>query len=37
MWIRERTGHSPTSKMVDRYTRMAVTLADLDYEPFPDM
>ena len=23
--------------MLDRYTRMAVTLADLNYEPFPDV
>jgi hypothetical protein len=23
--------------MLDPYTRMAVTLADLDYEPFPDV
>jgi hypothetical protein len=22
--------------MLERYTRMAVTLADLDYQPFPD-
>jgi len=37
VWIRERTGHSPTSDMVDRYARMAQTLADLNYEPFPDV
>jgi hypothetical protein len=35
-WIRARTGHAPGSNMVDRYARMAVTLADLDYRPFPD-
>jgi hypothetical protein len=36
-WTKTHTGHSATSKMLDRYTRMAVTLADLDYEPFPDV
>ena len=36
-WIRERTGHSPSGKMIDRYTRQAQTLADLGYEPFPDV
>lgn len=36
-WTKQRTGHTATSKMLDRYTRMAVTLADLDYEPFPNV
>ena len=36
-WIRERSGHSPSGKMIDRYTRQAQTLADLGYEPFPDV
>jgi len=36
-WIKERTGHTPTSNMLDRYTRMAVTLADLSFTPFPDV
>jgi integrase len=36
-WITERTGHTPMSDMVKRYTRMAQTLADLRYEPFPDV
>jgi integrase len=37
LWITERTGHTPTSAMLRRYTRMAQTLADLGYEPFPDV
>jgi integrase len=37
LWIGERSGHRPTGKMLDRYTRQAVTLADLRYEPFPDV
>jgi hypothetical protein len=36
-WIRARTGHAPGGNMVDRYARMAQTLADLDYTPFPDV
>jgi hypothetical protein len=36
-WIKDRTGWSPTSEMIDRYTRMAGTLADLNYRPFPDV
>ena len=36
-WTKQRTGHTATSKMLDRYTRMAVTLADLNYQPFPDV
>jgi len=35
-WISERTGHL-TRQMIDRYTRAAQTLADLNYEPFPTM
>jgi len=33
-WISERTGHL-TKAMIERYTRPAQTLADLEYEPFP--
>jgi len=36
-WISERTGHKLTGKMIDRYDRGAQTLADLEYEPFPDI
>lgn len=36
-WICERSGHRPTGEMLERYTRQAVTLADLKYEPFPDV
>lgn len=36
VWTTERTGHTPTSSMLKRYTRMAQTLMDLGYEPFPD-
>jgi len=36
-WICERSGHQPTGKMLDRYTRQAITLADLNYEPFPNV
>ncbi len=36
-WIKQRTGHDPTSDMLDRYTRQAATLADLGYEPFPEV
>ncbi|MBI5536865.1 MAG: tyrosine-type recombinase/integrase [Deltaproteobacteria bacterium] len=35
-WISERTGHL-TKEMIDRYTRAAQTLADLGYDPFPDL
>ncbi|HVY45478.1 MAG TPA: site-specific integrase [Minicystis sp.] len=35
-WIAERTGHL-TQTMIDRYTRQAQTLADLNYEPFPNL
>jgi hypothetical protein len=35
-WITDRTGHL-TPEMVDRYNRAARTLADLRYEPFPDL
>jgi hypothetical protein len=35
LWITERTGHTPTTAMLARYTRMAQMLADLDYHPFP--
>lgn len=35
LWITERTGHTPTSQMLARYTRMAQMIADLDYQPFP--
>ena len=37
VWIAERTGHRLTGAMIDRYTRQAQTLEDLDYEPFPDI
>jgi integrase len=36
-WISERTGQKETGKMIDRYDRGAQTLADLAYEPFPDI
>ncbi len=36
-WIAARTGHRPSGRMIDRYARQAQTLADLDYEPFPDV
>ncbi len=36
-WMKLRTGHSPTSGMLNRYTRMAQDLADLRYVPFPDV
>ena len=36
-WISERTGHEPTGDMISRYDRGAQTLADLEYEPFPDI
>jgi integrase len=35
-WISDRTGHL-TPAMLDRYTRAARQLADLQYEPFPDL
>jgi hypothetical protein len=35
-WITDRTGHL-TPEMVERYNRAARTLADLKYEPFPDI
>ena len=35
-WIAERTGHQ-TQEMIDRYARAAQTLADLRYEPFPEI
>jgi integrase len=36
-WISERTGQKETGRMIDRYDRGAQTLADLAYEPFPDI
>ena len=36
-WIRARSGHAPGGNMIDRYARMAQTLADLNYRPFPDV
>jgi integrase len=36
-WISERTGQKESGKMIDRYDRGAQTLADLQYEPFPDI
>jgi integrase len=36
-WISERTGQEVTGDMINRYDRGAQTLADLDYEPFPDI
>jgi hypothetical protein len=36
-WISERTGHDVDGTMIARYDRGAQTLADLDYEPFPDV
>jgi hypothetical protein len=36
-WISERTGHESTGDMINRYDRGAQTLADLDYEPFPNI
>lgn len=36
-WIKERTGYTPSSGTLDRYTRMAQTLSDLEYEAFPDV
>ena len=36
-WICERSGHKPTGAMIERYTRQAITLADLNYESFPDV
>ena len=36
-WITERTGHRPAGRMLDRYTRQAQTLLDLDYKAFPDV
>jgi hypothetical protein len=35
-WTRERTGHV-TPEMMDRDARLAQTLSDLRYEPFPDV
>ena len=35
-WISDRTGHL-TPSMRARYTRAARTLADLNYQPFPDI
>jgi integrase len=35
-WIRDRTGHL-TPAMMAQYDRGARTLADLKYEPFPDV
>jgi len=35
-WISDRTGHL-TPAMLDRYNRGARQLADLQYEPFPDL
>ncbi|HEX2877393.1 MAG TPA: hypothetical protein VHP33_39365, partial [Polyangiaceae bacterium] len=35
-WISDRTGHL-TPQMRARYARAARTLADLSYEPFPDL
>jgi integrase len=35
-WIQDRTGHLSPS-MRERYERQARTLADLNYEPFPDI
>ncbi len=35
-WISDRTGHL-TPAMMERYDRGARTLADLKYEPFPDL
>lgn len=35
-WITDRSGHL-TTEMVERYNRAARTLADLKYEPFPDI
>jgi integrase len=35
LWVTERTGHTPTTAMLARYTRMAQMLSDLDYQPFP--
>jgi len=35
-WITDRTGHL-TPEMVERYSRAARTLADLRYDPFPDI
>jgi integrase len=37
LWIGERSGHRPTGKMRDRYTRQAVTVADVRHEPFPEV
>jgi hypothetical protein len=36
-WFSERTGHESTGDMINRYDRGAQTLADLDYEPFPNI
>jgi len=36
-WIAERTGHRLSGTMIDRYTRQAQTLEDLDYDAFPDL
>lgn len=36
-WIAERTGHRLSGSMIDRYTRQAQTLGDLEYESFPDI
>ena len=35
-WISDRTGHL-TPAMMARYDRGAHTLADLKYQPFPDL
>jgi hypothetical protein len=35
-WIRSRTGHVD-DEMLERYARAAKVLADLRYEPFPDI
>jgi integrase len=35
-WITARTGHL-TPAMMERYNRQATVLADLQYEPFPDL
>lgn len=36
-WIAERSGHRPSGKMIDRYTRQAQTLHDAKLEGFPDV
>jgi hypothetical protein len=35
-WVSDRTGHQ-TEAMMQRYERAARSIADLRYQPFPDL